>query len=90
MTKVEFISRMAEETGFTKKDLNTTLDALVKVITESIVAGDEVRLNGIGTFTAKEVPARECRNPQSGEVIQVAAHKTPKFKAAKALKDAVK
>lgn len=89
MNKVELISRMAEIEGTTKKAAGEQLDALVAAITESLVKGEDVKISGFGTFLVTERAARTGRNPQTGEAIQIEASKAPKFKAAKALKDAV-
>ena len=90
MNKVELISKVAEQTGFTKKDTGIVVDVVMTVITEAVASGDKVALVGFGTFEATERAARTGRNPQTGETIEIAASKAPKFKAGKAFKDAVK
>jgi len=65
------------------------LDGLTKTIEATLKAGDSVALIGFGTFEVKERAERSGRNPQTGEVITIAASKTPAFKAGKNLKDAV-
>ncbi|MEK7552545.1 MAG: HU family DNA-binding protein, partial [Patescibacteria group bacterium] len=62
----------------------------VEAIVETLKKGDEVSIAGLGIFSAKQRAARTARNPRTGATIQVAAMKVPKFRAAKALKDAVK
>lgn len=89
MNKTELIDAMAKETGLTKKDLESTLKAFIEVVTKSMTKGDPVQLVGFGTFDVGKRAAREGRNPKTGETIKIAAAKTPKFKAGKALKDAV-
>ena len=89
MNKNELISRMAEVEGTTKKAAGEQLEAILAVITEALANGDEVSLTGFGKFSVTERAAREGRNPQTGETIQIAASKSPKFKAGKALKDMV-
>lgn len=89
MNKVELITRMAEIEGTTKKAAGEHLDALVAVISEALAKGEEVKISGFGTFSVSERAARTGRNPMTGETIQIAASKSPKFKAAKALKDVV-
>ena len=89
MNKVELITRMAEIEGTTKKAAGEHLDALVSAISETLAKGEEVKISGFGTFSVAERAAREGRNPMTGETIQIAASKSPKFKAAKALKDVV-
>ena len=89
MNKAELISRMAEVEGTTKKAAGEQVDAILAVITEALANGDEVSLTGFGKFSVTERAAREGRNPQTGEAIQIAASKSPKFKAGKALKDMI-
>ena len=64
-------------------------NAFLEVIKDAMVAGEKIQLVGFGTFEVSERAAREGRNPQTGETMQIAASKAPKFKAGKALKDAV-
>ena len=90
MNKTEFISLVAEKTGSTKTDAAKAVDAVLSSLMESMVAGEDVTFIGFGTFGVKDVAEREARNPQTGEAIKVAAHRSPFFKAGKALKDAVK
>ena len=89
MNKVELIARMAEVGEMTKKAAGENLDVIVKVITDALVEGDEVKISGFGTFCIADRAAREGRNPQTGEALIIAASKVPKFKASKALKEAV-
>lgn len=89
MNKKELIAAYAEKMETTKKAAGEQLDALLEVLVEALVAGEEVKISGFGTFSVTERAAREGRNPATGETIQIAASKSPKFKAAKALKDAV-
>lgn len=89
MNKNELISRMAEVEGTTKKAAGEQVDAIVAVITEALAAGEEVAISGFGKFSVAERAERTGRNPQTGESITIAASKSPKFKAAKALKDMV-
>jgi DNA-binding protein HU-beta len=89
MVKSELISAVAEKTGASKKDTEAVIKTLCDVIIEAVAGGDTVSLYGLGSFEAAQKSARTCRNPQTGEAIEVAAHKLPKFKPAKAFKDAV-
>lgn len=89
MNKKMLIDKYAEKMETTKKAAGEQLDALLEVLTEALSSGEEVKISGFGTFSVTERPAREGRNPATGETIQIAASKSPKFKAAKALKDAV-
>ena len=89
MNKKMLIDKYAEKMEITKKAAGEQLDALLEVLVEALVAGEEVKISGFGTFLVTEREAREGRNPATGETIQIAASRAPKFKAAKALKDAV-
>lgn len=89
MNKNELISRVAEVNETTKKAAGEQVEAILAVITEALAAGEEVAISGFGKFSVTERAAREGRNPATGETIQIAASKSPKFKAAKALKDSV-
>ena len=90
MNKTELVAAVAEKTGFTKKDAEVAINAMVASIEDALVNGDKVQLIGFGTFETRERKARQGRNPrQPEEVIQIEASKAPVFKAGKALKDAV-
>lgn len=90
MNKQEIITSIANETGLTKKDSAAALEAVVATISKSLAAGEAVRILGFGTFDIKSRAARAGKNPKTGEVIQIAACKSPSFKAGKELKEAVK
>ena len=89
MNKAELVRKMAEKSGLTKKEAEQALNAFMKSVEEALVEGDKVQLVGFGTFEVSERAAREGRNPRSGETMTIAACKAPKFKAGKALKDAI-
>ena len=89
MNKNDLISAVAGGSGLTKADAAKAVDAVFDAITAALKAGDEVRLVGFGTFNVSERAASEGRNPRTGEKIQIAASKQPKFKAGKGLKDAI-
>ena len=89
MNKTEFIAAVAEKAEISKKDSEKALKAFVDVVAEQLKAGDKVQLVGFGTFEVSERAARVGRNPQTGETMTIAACKAPKFKAGKALKDAI-
>ena len=89
MNKTEFIAAVAEKAEISKKDSEKALKAFVDVVTEQLKAGDKVQLVGFGTFEVSERAAREGRNLQTGKTMTIAACKAPKFKAGKALKDAI-
>ena len=87
MNKTELIAAMAEQTQLSKKDAEAALKAFIDVVSEELKKGEKVQLVGFGTFEVSERAAREGRNPQTGETMEIKASKTPKFKAGKALKD---
>jgi DNA-binding protein HU-beta len=90
MNKSELIDSMAEAADISKAAAGRALDGMLDAIIEALKAGEQVSLVGFGTFTVKERAARTGRNPQTGATIEIAASRTPGFKAGKALKDAVK
>lgn len=90
MNKKELVSAMAEKAEITKTKAEEALNAMVEVISNTLANGEEVAIFGLGKFEVRERAAREGRNPQTGEAISIPASKAPAFKAAKALKDAVK
>ena len=87
MNKTELVADMAEQTNLSKKDAEAALKAFIDVVSEELKKGEKVQLVGFGTFEVSERAAREGRNPQTGETMEIKASKTPKFKAGKALKD---
>jgi len=89
MTKNELISIAANKTNMHKKTIEEVLTAILQSIEESLVKGDKVQLVGFGTFETKLRRAREGRNPQTGETIQIPATRVPVFKPGKSLKDAI-
>lgn len=89
MNKTELIAAVAEKAEISKKDSEKALRAFIDVVTEQLKAGDKVQVVGFGTFEVSERAAREGRNPQTGETMKIEACKAPKFKAGKALKDAI-
>ena len=87
MNKTELVAAMAGQTNLSKKDAEAALKAFIDVVSEELKKGEKVQLVGFGTFEVSERAAREGRNPQTGETMEIKASKTPKFKAGKALKD---
>lgn len=90
MNKTELIQAVAERSQISKKDAGSAVNATLELITESLAEGNTVQLIGFGNFEVRERAARKGRNPQTGEEIDIAATKTPAFKAGKQLKEAVK
>ena len=89
MNRTELVAAMAESTELSIKDAESSLNEFIDVVTAEMKKGEKVQLVGFGTFEVSERAAREGRNPQTGETMTIAASKSPKFKAGKALKDAV-
>ena len=89
MNKGQFIEKMVEKSGLTAKDAEKAYKAFTETVIEALKDGDKIQLVGFGTFDVGERSAREGRNPQTGESIQIAASKSPRFKAGKAFKDAI-
>ncbi len=80
---------VADAAGISKSDAGDAVDATFDAIADALSNGGEVSLVGFGSFKVANRAARTGRNPQTGATIQIAASKAPKFKAGKALKDAV-
>lgn len=89
MNRTELVAAMAEKTQLSKKDADAALKAFIDVVSEELKKGEKIQLVGFGTFEVSERAAREGRNPQTGKTMKIAACKAPKFKAGKALKDAI-
>ena len=90
VTKQEFVDQVASNANLGKKEAGDAVDAVLKVIEETLSRGGEVSFTGFGKFTVAERGARQGVNPQTGERIQIAASKVPRFSAGSALKNAVK
>lgn len=90
MNKTELINAMAEKAELSKKDTEKALNAFIDTVTKELAASGKVQLVGFGTFETSERAARVGRNPQTGEEMEIPASIVPKFKAGKALKEAVK
>jgi DNA-binding protein HU-beta len=93
MNKSELVDALSDATGMTKAEAGRALDALFSpdegIIAAAMKKGQRVQVTGFGTFESRHRKAREGRNPQTGETIQIAASNTPAFKAGKGLKDAL-
>lgn len=89
MTKAQLVAALAEATGSDKKGASATLDALAGIITEKVSAGGAVTLPGIGKIYCRDRPARQVRNPATGEMINKDADRVVKITVAKALKESV-
>jgi DNA-binding protein HU-beta len=90
MNKADIVSQVHTVLGTSKADAERAVETMIESIVGSLKKGQEVSVAGLGIFSAKMRPARTGRNPRTGESIEVPAMRVPKFRAAKALKDAVK
>ncbi len=89
MNKSELVAAIAAKTELSKKDSEKALAAFTEVVAEELKKGEKIQLVGFGTFEVAKRAAREGRNPQTGATMKIAASNAPKFKAGKALKDAL-
>ena len=89
MSKSELVEFIAEKADLTKADASRALEAAIEGITAGLKENGKVTLVGFGTFEVSERAERTGRNPQTGAEMKIAASKAPKFKAGKALKDAI-
>jgi DNA-binding protein HU-beta len=89
VNKNDLVAAVSTDTGLSKTDSANAVDSMLDSISSALKSGGEVRLVGFGTFSVAHRRASEGRNPRTGERIQIPASKQPKFKAGKALKDAV-
>ena len=89
MNKQDLVAHVADAAGLSKADATKAVDSVIDGITDSLKGGNEVRLVGFGTFAVARRAASKGRNPRTGAPIDIPASKQPKFKAGKALKDAV-
>jgi DNA-binding protein HU-beta len=90
MTKSDFVDRVADNSGLSKKDAGSAVDAVLKSIEDALRTGDEVSFTGFGKFHVAQRGAREGRNPRTGETMQIAATKVPRFTAGSGLKKATR
>lgn len=90
MNKQALVEKIHAHLGGTKVQSEQVVETIINSITESLKKGEEVSISGLGIFSAKMRNARQARNPRTGETIQVPAMRVPKFRPAKALKDAVR
>lgn len=89
MTKSEVVDQVADRAGLNRKDAADAVDALLETVEDALKRGSEVTFSGFGKFSVAARGAREGRNPATGETIQIAASRVPKFTAGAALKKAV-
>ena len=89
MNKQELIAAIAEKAELEKDDAKKALNAFIEVVGDELKKGEKIQIIGFGTFEVSERAAREGRNPQTGETMEIKASRNPKFKAGKALKDSL-
>ena len=89
MTKTNLIEAVATKSELKKSEAERAVNAVFAAIEEALVSGDKVQITGFGSFEVRKKAAREGRNPQTGEKIQIKASKSPAFSAGKTLRDAV-
>ena len=90
MTKSDFVDKVADNSGLSKNDAAGALEAVLKSIEDALRSGEEVSFTGFGKFHVAQRGAREGRNPRTGETMQIAASKVPRFSAGSGLKKAIK
>jgi DNA-binding protein HU-beta len=90
VTKSEFVDRVANKSGLSKKDAGAAVDAVISTIEGSLQQGEEISFTGFGKFHVADRGAREGRNPRTGETMTIAASRVPRFTAGSGLKKAVK
>lgn len=89
MNKTELIASVAQSTEISKKDVERVVSATFNTIAAQLSAGERVQVSGFGIFEVKERQAHVGRNPKTNATIEIPASKSPAFKPAKALKDAI-
>src|SRR3954463_5443980 len=89
MTKQQLIEGIASGSERGNKEITDVVDSLLTAVTKAVASGERVDLRGFGSFVPKETKARQGRNPQTGEPIQIAAKKTVGFKPAKDLEQSL-
>ena len=89
MNQSELIEKVAQATELNQATAGQAVKAVVNAVLDALLAGDAVRVSGLGIFNVAARPAREGRNPRTGETIQIAASKAVRFHAGKAVKDAL-
>lgn len=90
MTKSEFVDQVTSQSGLSKGDATKAVDTVLDVIEETLSRGGEINFTGFGKFSVADRGARQGVNPQTGERIEIAASRVPRFSAGSALKKAVK
>ena len=89
MNKSEFVKHVSSQHNITQEEANKIIDTFTSSVMSALGEGNEIFLMGFGNFSVSEVAARAGRNPRTGEVIQIASYKQPRFKVGQKVKDAV-
>lgn len=89
MNRADLVNAMANETAFSKKDVEKVLNSFINVVSNEMANKGKVQLVGFGTFETRQRAARKGLNPQTKEEIKIPSCTAPAFKAGKALKDKV-
>jgi DNA-binding protein HU-beta len=90
VTKADFIDKVADRSGLSKRDASKAVDAVLDSITDALKQGDAVSFTGFGKFSAQQRAARQGVNPRTGERVQIPAATVPKFSAGSQLKQALR
>ncbi len=89
MTKQEIVTTVYEKLGFSKRESSDLVEQFFRIVKQSLAQGENVKISGLGNFVVKEKQARKGRNPQTGEVIEIAPRKVLNFKLSQVLKDEI-
>jgi integration host factor subunit alpha len=89
MTKQEIVTTVYEKLGFSKRESSDLVEQFFKIVKQSLARGENVKISGLGNFVVKEKQARRGRNPQTGEVIEIAPRRVLNFKLSQVLKDEI-
>jgi DNA-binding protein HU-beta len=90
VTKADFIDKVADRSGLSKRDASKAVDAFLDSITDALKQGDAVSFTGFGKFSAQQRAARQGVNPRTGERVQIPEATVPKFSAGSQLKQALR
>jgi len=90
MTKEELLEAVASRSGLSKSAVNSVIDSVSQVVTETLQRGERVMVSGLGVFDVAKWASRRARDPQSGELIKIPSMKVPRFRASVALKKSVR
>ena len=89
MTKAQLVSKLADGTGATRRQVDDILSSMIDTVVKTVKKGESVKLPGLGIFRLRKMKARMGRNPQTGEAIKIPARKKVGFSVAKTFKETV-